>query len=69
MDENQISDEIPITGFIDYLKPYITHEILMQENKIWKEYKLDVLKDSTEERTKKNAQTLERLLIPGRYEK
>ena len=48
MDENQISDEIPITGFIDYIKPYITHEILMQENKIWKEYKLDVLRDSTE---------------------
>ena len=47
-DESLISDEIPISGFIYYEKPYITHEILMQENKIWKEYKNDILRGSSE---------------------
>jgi hypothetical protein len=38
----------------------------MQENKIWKEYKLDILKESDEKEDYSSC--LERLLTPGRYE-
>lgn len=47
-DVDIVAEEIPITGFIYYEKPYITHEVLTQENKIWKEYKMDILRHSSQ---------------------
>lgn len=34
---------MPHAGFVDYEKPYVTHEILMLEDRVWREYKVDVL--------------------------
>lgn len=41
--------EMPNAGFVDYGKLYVTHEMLMMEDRVWGEYKADVMMGLGEE--------------------
>ena len=63
---NEMSTKLPISGYVRYEEPYITNEVLMQENKIWKEFKTDFLQSESQRQDREDC--LSRILTPGRFE-